>query len=139
MQGSADVIAGAPVPIRNTSYQGTSTSSSTTSGSTSSKRLARRVVGRVGPPSGAIFLLSPDHPRPSFQLALRRGINGKKNKIFPWQLLQLRSSEHGPDVGEERIVIVCVSTDTVEVRRGSVKFVPVRILQADAEVQPWPE
>jgi len=55
VQGSADVIAGAPVAVRNTSYQGTATSSSTTGGSTSSKRLARRVVGRVGPPSGAMF------------------------------------------------------------------------------------
>src|ERR1700746_1640071 len=50
-----------------------------------------------------------------------------------------RQSEHGPDIGEERVVVVRVSSNTVVIRSGPVKFGPVCILQADAEVQPWPE
>ena len=48
-------------------------------------------------------------------------------------------SEHSPDVGKERIVVVRVSPHTVDICGGPVKFVPVRILQADTEIQPWPE
>src|SRR6516225_7122805 len=43
-------------------------------------------------------------------------------------------SEHRPDVGEEGIVAASVSSHTIDIRRGPVEFVPVRILQADAEI-----
>src|SRR5271169_1270994 len=49
------------------------------------------------------------------------------------------SSEHSPDVCKERIVLVRVSPHAVDIRGGPVKFVPVRILQADTKIQPWPE
>jgi len=49
------------------------------------------------------------------------------------------SSEHGPDVGKKGIVAARVSSHAVYVRGRSVEFVPVRILQTDAEVQPWPK
>ena len=51
----------------------------------------------------------------------------------------VRQSEHRPDVCKERIVVARVSPDTVVIRGGPVKFGPVRILQADTEIQPWPE
>ena len=49
------------------------------------------------------------------------------------------SSEHGPDVGKKGIVAARVSSHAVYVRGRSVEFVPVRILQTDTEVQPWPK
>ena len=48
-------------------------------------------------------------------------------------------SEHRPDVGEEGIVAAGVSSHTIDIRRGPVEFVPVRILQADAEIKPRPK
>ena len=50
-----------------------------------------------------------------------------------------RQSEHSPDVCKERIVVVRISSHPVDIRGGPVKFVPVRILQAETEIQPWPE
>jgi hypothetical protein len=48
-------------------------------------------------------------------------------------------SEHGPNVDKERVVSVCVSSHAVDIRGGAVEFGPVRVLQTDAEIQPWPK
>src|SRR5215469_6083730 len=50
-----------------------------------------------------------------------------------------RCSEHSPDICKERIVTARVSPHAIDVRGGPVKFGPVRILQADAEIEPWPK
>jgi hypothetical protein len=49
------------------------------------------------------------------------------------------SLKHGPDVRKEGIIAARVSSHTVDIRGGAVEFGPVRVLQTDAEVQPWPE
>jgi hypothetical protein len=47
-------------------------------------------------------------------------------------------SEHGPDIDKERVVGGGTSPGTVDIRGRAVEFGPARVLQADAEVQPWP-
>src|SRR5208282_1662665 len=59
------------------------------------------------------------------------GCLGAGRNVCPWQ-----SPEHSPNVCKERIVVVRVSPDAVVIRGRPVKFVPVRILQADREIQP---
>src|SRR6516165_4186166 len=50
-----------------------------------------------------------------------------------------RRSEHDPSLGENRVVVVRVPASAVEIGGGAVKFVPQRVLQSDAHVEPWPE
>ena len=50
-----------------------------------------------------------------------------------------RRSEHRPDVPKEGIVAAGVSSHAVDIRCRSVEFGPMSVLQADAEIQPWPE
>src|SRR6266567_1293992 len=50
-----------------------------------------------------------------------------------------KGSEHDPGVGEDRVIIVSVSSGAVEIGAGAVEFVPQYVLQTDAHVQPWPE
>ena len=42
-------------------------------------------------------------------------------------------------IRDRGIVAVGVSSHTADIRRGPVEFVPVRILQADAEIKPRPK
>ena len=48
-------------------------------------------------------------------------------------------SERDPYIEEERIVVARVSPHAVDIRGGPVEFGPVRILQTDAKIEPWPK
>ena len=58
---------------------------------------------------------------------------------FQKRAVSASESEHSPDVRKERFVVARVSPHAVDIRGGPVKFVPVRVLQADTEIQPRPE
>jgi hypothetical protein len=92
----------------------------------------RRYARNILPPGSGPALLEPSHGVSHQVARVRPVIKHSGDRAIP-------PLKHGPDVRKEGIIAARVSSHTVDIRGGAVEFGPVRILQTDAEIQPWPK